>query len=270
MSLTRDNGNYGYLGGSGMQGFMPMAGMQGALNSQQGSQEYNNQRGLNQQMNEAQMAQLRAQLGMQGNIAGLQAQTGLQETGMQTSAQTQQAQIAADASKYPYQLRYQQFQQLFPMYQQGFDTLNNAAKGGAASGVANPNMSGQPAINAGPVYNQQQMQRQVNQGNAQTDAATATQQRLNQQQNAGRGYSSNSPLLAMLNQSAQMGGNASKAQNEQALRFNSAQANSDQLLKGQTAQEQQFSNRQQEALQRQQNLFNFQSGLFNALGNAMA
>lgn len=249
---------------------LALQGMQGSQGMGQLMRSGQETRWTNQQGYDAQMAQLDKQLATQQALAGLQSQTELQSTGMQTSAGVQEAQIAADASKYPYQLRAQQFQQLFPYYQQGFSTLNQAAQNGGMSGVANPNMSGQPKINAAPVYNQQQIQRQVNQSNAQQDAATATQQRLNSQQSAGRGFSSSSPLLSMLNQSAQMAGNATKAQNQQAIQYNAAQGNAAQLLQGQQAQEQQFSNRQQEALQRQQNLLGFQSSLFSALGNAMA
>ena len=85
------------------------------------------------------------------------------------------------------------------------------------------------------------------------------------QQLAGRGYASNSPLLAALNQQAQGQGLQAKTAAEQQTRQNMAQLNAQQVLQSQQAREAQYAARQQEYLQGQQIAATRQNALLAAL-----
>ena len=155
------------------------------------------------------------------------------------------ANIAAEASKYPAQLRQQRFDQVFPFVTGQFQNLAGqlGQVGGGAAG-------GGPTINATGVYTPEQTQQQVNSMRAGNDQQAQSQTRQAAQGLAGKGFGSQSPLLAALQ--AQYQGQAQQAstQGENDLRFQAAGANASQLLKGQQAQEAQFASRQQEATQR--------------------
>lgn len=157
-------------------------------------------------------------------------------------------------------LDYQQsrFNSVFPWLQQ------QMGAGAATYGVGGSS-AGQPTINANPVYNPQQIQQQVNSARAGNDRTMATQTRNTQQNLAGRGWGGNSPIAQAM--AAQFGFQNLIANNdaERDIRFNSAKANSDQVLKGQTAREQQFANRQQEDIERRRTFASTQNALLGSL-----
>lgn len=173
------------------------------------------------------------------------------------------AKINAQAAEYPATLRNQHFQQLFPLLSNALSSTGSLTNPVTPGGVS---ATGGPAINAGPVWNPQQIQQQVNASRAQTDAATQTQQRASADQAAGRGFSSQSPLtLALQGQEAGQG-LATKAANQNQIQWGAAQGNADQTLKGQQAREQQFASRQNEDIARRQPFFQQQNALISALG----
>jgi ribosomal protein L22 len=85
----------------------------------------------------------------------------------------------------------------------------------------------------GGVFSPAQIQKQVNASLARNDSRTAAQILQAQTELAGRGFSSNSPLLEAL-KSSYLGQNLrSNADAETQIRLQSAQANAEQILKAQ-------------------------------------
>jgi hypothetical protein len=172
------------------------------------------------------------------------------------------AEIEAEAAKYPYELKQQRFQQIFPWLQNqlsGMWAQGPARAGGGQIGT-------QPTISASPIWDQSQIQQQVNSQRAANDAATAGRIRSIEQSTAGRGYGAGSPLAMALGQMAQNQNLMTNTQNEQQTRWNAAQGNARQVLAGQQAQEAQFAARQQEDIERRKPYFGTLNALIGALG----
>jgi len=125
--------------------------------------------------------------------------------------------------KYVADQKQQRFQALFPYF-----TKAISGTGGGPGGPL-------PTISAGPIWNQEMVQQQVNASRANTDAATASRGREAAQSLSGRGFGSNSPLLAALQGSFGRQGMAQNAESERNIRFGAAEGNAAQLLKSQTA-----------------------------------
>lgn len=123
----------------------------------------------------------------------------------------------------------------------------------------------QPAISDAPVYNEQQIQQQVNAQRAANDQSLAGRLRESQSQLAGRGFGSRSPLSMALEQGFANANLAQNTANERDLRLGAATANSNQVLKAQTAREQQYASRQQEDIERGKAY----SGMINPLISAL-
>lgn len=102
---------------------------------------------------------------------------------------------------------------------------------------ANP-IGGQPRVDVGPIWNDQQIQQQVNAGRAQTDAATEARTREMQQSLGGRGFGANSPLAAALGTQYQNAGLSANTANERETRWNAAQGNAGHIFKTQMGREQ--------------------------------
>lgn len=171
------------------------------------------------------------------------------------------AQIQADASKVPYELKQQRFNTIWPWLQ---GQLGGMSKGGPATAGG---ASGQgPDITAGPVWNEQQMQQQVNAGKARTDQQTQTAQREASAGAAGRGFGGSSPLVQALQGQLAGQGMAAKSAGEQQTRWNAAQGNAQQTLGSQQARESQFASRQQEDIARRRPFFDLQTALIGTLG----
>lgn len=144
--------------------------------------------------------------------------------------------------------------------------LGAFSSGGGASGGMGP----QPTISARPVYTPGEIRGQQNAMFA--DAQSAAQNQMSDQTSrlAGQGFSSRSPLLAALQTNA-FGQGMSNAQNSaREFGLQASQANAGQVLNAQQAREQQYSNRNQEAIGRDRNRVSFQSSLLNAIAQAIS
>lgn len=147
-----------------------------------------------------------------------------------------------------------QFNTVFPWVKDQFKGFGASFGSGAGGG-------GGPAIDANPIWNPAQTQQQVNAMRAQNDAAAAARTRSAQQGMSGRGFASQSPLMALLGVTA---GNAAQAANsagERDIRLNAAQANARHVQQGQALREQQYASRQQEGNQRLNSLVALLNGL---------
>lgn len=125
---------------------------------------------------------------------------------------------------------------------------------------------GQPMINAGPVYNQEQQQQLINQAIGQNamQQGTANQQAINHL-NAGGFAGAGSPkAMALQNQNAAARMMAD-TQARTSIPLQIADKNAQHMLEAQRAQEQQYANRQNERLTGQGQQFGFMSNLMNSL-----
>lgn len=170
------------------------------------------------------------------------------------------AQIGADASRYPHQLRQDRFNAVFPELQRQMNATGQTAMStaGGASGTG-------PTINSNPIWNPQSLQQQINASRATTDQGTATQINNMQGSLAGRGFGTNSPLAQALTAQYQGQGLAANVGNERQARMTAAQGNATQQLQSQTAREGQFASRQQEDIERRKPYFAQQNALLAAL-----
>lgn len=178
--------------------------------------------------------------------------------GIEQGGANYRAQLAADAARYPAQLQQERFNQVFPLLS-GLLGGYNFDRVGGQSGPS-------PEITVGPVWNQQQVQQQVNAARATNDAVTANQTRATEQEVAGRGFGSNSPLLAALRSGQQMAGMRTNAESERNIRLGAAETNAQQLLKTQQAREGQFATRMDEDIRRRQAALQGYSALLGTLG----
>lgn len=233
-------------------------------------QQYKNQAGLNQQgfgfqrdlsaqQQAADMA--RAQLAASTQVQGFGSQEKI-AAGNQASQQAV-AQTQAEAAKYPYLLKDQHFQSLFPYLTNALSGKSDVFNGYGGNGQVGT----APQINAGPVLSNPQIQQQVNAQRAANDQKTAGAIRTQQQQMGGRGYGSRSPLAMELGQGLLAGNLATNTANERDTRINAAQLNAQHLLSGQKAQEEQFANRQGEDIQRGQLRQGYLSSLLGLMGS---
>ena len=124
-----------------------------------------------------------------------------------------------------------------------------------------------PFINTRGVYTPAQIQAQVNLAWARNDSRTQAQILQTQKELAGRGFSSNSPLLEAL-KVGYLGQNL-RSNNEAAttIRLQSAQANADQTLKAQELLNTQFNQQQGVAIESEKNQVTRQVGLVGALAS---
>jgi hypothetical protein len=181
-----------------------------------------------------------AQFGHQSSLAQQQADAENQRLSSQLGFNREQlAQQGAltraqiEASLAPTRFAQQKFDAVFPMVQGQLGNL--AGQGQSWGGYTGQPAGPRPEISDAPVYNEQQIQQNVNAQRAQTDAGTATQQRAMGNQMASRGFGSNSPLAMALNNSLMQSGMATNTANEQDLRWKAAAGNASQRLDAQKA-----------------------------------
>lgn len=100
-----------------------------------------------------------------------------------------------------------------------------------------------PQIDTSPIWTPEHMQQQINAQRAYTDMSTAN--RINEMQTsaAGRGFGSQSPILAALQGQYQAAGLASNVENERLSRMQGAQENARHRLDAQTAREREITGR---------------------------
>lgn len=184
--------------------------------------------------------------------------------GIQAGAGIQQAQIGADASKYPATLAMQRFNEVFPFIKGQLGGLSGTLGGALAGGGGASGMG--PNIKVGGVWNPQQIQQQVNATRAQNDQSMHSQMNQNAAKVSGEGYGSNSPLLMALQGQSQGQNLATNTQAEQTLRTTAAGQNQQALLASQQARANQYNQQQQAALTaRGQTL-----GTYNALLSSLS
>jgi hypothetical protein len=147
--------------------------------------------------------------------------------GMRQAGENSRAQLSYQASTLPALLQQGRYQQLLPWAQAEY-----AASGGTVGPA--------PEISVGPVWNQQQVQQQVNSGRARNDQAAQTQMRETQNSLAGKGFGGNSPLLAALQNQTQMGNMAANSDMERETRWNAAEGNAGHVLDTQKARSDQY------------------------------
>jgi hypothetical protein len=156
----------------------------------------------------------------------LQSQTGLE-----------QSRIAANAAMYPATLAQQRFQTVFPwMSGSVFPWVQGQISQFNKNPAAPGGFPGQPPeVTVGGVLNPQQIQQQVNQSRAATDASTQTNIRQMQQRLGGTGMGAQSPLAQALTGQMQGQGLQTNTGNETNLRLQAAGQNAQNLLATQQA-----------------------------------
>jgi hypothetical protein len=124
-----------------------------------------------------------------------------------------------------------------------------------------------PFVSTRGIYTAAQVQQQVNLAWARNDSRTQAQLLQTQKELAGRGFSSNSPLLEAL-KVGYLGQNLrSNAEAATTIRLQSAQANAEQTLKGQELRNTQFNQQQGVAIESEKNQVTRQVGLVGALAS---
>ena len=140
-----------------------------------------------------------------------------------------QGQNAANLAKQQYEQGLNSMQAKFNLGTQRINQflpyLNAYGNPGSAPGGTN---TPTPGITVGGVYSPDQLQQQVNLTRAQGDQSGASQIHQQQAALAGRGMSTNSPMMQALANQTNAATNATNASNETNLRFNAAQANAQQ------------------------------------------
>lgn len=182
-------------------------------------------------LNEAMFGRANQQLGYanQKDLANIQGGYSLQ-----------QAQIGADASKFPAMMQQNRFNKVFPWL---------TGQAGAIGNNAGDFGNGGPQIHTGGILNPQQIQQQVNAARAGNDQTTESQQQTQRQQLGGRGFGSNSPLLQALYGQSNASNLATNTANERDIRLGAAQKNASQLLATQGKAADVYGQRQAEKLQ---------------------
>lgn len=160
-----------------------------------------------------------------GNWQELQLERDL--AGQREAGEMARASLAAEASKYPAMLQHQRYQQMLPFAMQQWNR---------AQGRVGP----APEISVGPIWSDAQVQQQINAGRARNDEASASQKRDTEQNLAGKGYGSRSPLLAALQGQQDMSNMSRNSDLERETRWGTAQGNKEQILKTQQARSQQY------------------------------
>lgn len=134
-----------------------------------------------------------------------------------------------------------------------------------------------PEITVRPIYDEAQIQQQVNSMRARNDMSLASRMNESQRALGGQGFAGRSPALEATRARLLAANTAANTQGELDMRTQLAGANAQQILRGQSARDQQFqgmANRQlqrditnAELINRQRQLeYNFNQGLLSILG----
>lgn len=180
--------------------------------------------------------------------------------GMKQQGDTQRARIGARASTLGDRLGQQRFDAVFPWMQGQMGQIGNAMLS-PVGGQSPPS----PEIGVGPVWNDGQVQQQVNAARASNDRQTATNMQTMQKKMAGRGFGANSPLAQALGAGMQNQNLASNMDASRGIRWDAAEGNAKQTLASQQAREAQFASRQDEDIARRRNQLQQYSALMSAL-----
>jgi hypothetical protein len=149
-------------------------------------------------------------------------------------------QLQYNASVLPANQKMERYNATVPYFQNTFAAMNQEAR---PVGRA-------PGITVGGVYDEGQIQQQVNAARAGNDQKTGGDVSRMRADVGGRGFGSNSPLALALESNMHSQNLAANTSSERETRMGAAKMNSDQLLASQTAAEGQYSSRQQEEIER--------------------
>lgn len=203
------------------------------------------------------------QLGFQGNQASLDRQ---QAKDLQSSQLATQMSIA----RLPIDFQREKFGQLFPLVSSAIGGAMGGGGMGGAAGSSGASFGGGSAQMApGTVYTPGQIDQQVNAMKAGNNQAAATQQRQNAAATAAGGFGGHSPLLAALNNQAQMGAMQANTSGERDTRLAAAAANAKQGLGAAQANNQANIGFQQNAIDAQRNQLNARTSLIAALAGML-
>jgi hypothetical protein len=214
-----------------------------------------------------------------------------QSASIDATARTQAAQIAQTGQEYEANQQYagvvlhetsetarlniklnyaeEKFEQVYPLVLQSVASAQNGNADEPTTPGLLPYTQAPPILVRG-VFTPGQVQAQINLAYARNDTRTSSLIRSAQGDLAGRGFSSNSPLLEVLSMGYQ-GQNFQASNNAAtAIRFQSAQANSDQILKSQELANSQFNQIQQVFLASEQNAVTRQVGLLGGVAQMVA
>lgn len=139
-------------------------------------------------------------------------------------------------------------QQTLAMLRQNFPTLFEQQQATAFNYSPGP----QPTIPTSPIWNEGQIQQQVNASRAANDAATQGRTRRMAESMGARGYGSNSPLAQALSGSYQAQNMFANTGNERETRMKAAGENANYNLASAAQAERQYAARNAEALQKYQ------------------
>lgn len=156
------------------------------------------------------------------------------------------AQLAAEASRYPHELRQSRFNTLLPYFYGQLNDLNNERVGGQSPAG--------PPIRTDPILNEQQIQQQVNAANARNEVATGTAMRNLLNTTGGRAVGANSPMVQAIMANLAAANLNTNTGNETNLRLAAAKDNRQLGFNIDRALEEQFATRQQEDIARRQAL----------------
>lgn len=224
--------------------------------------------GYDTQFKTAQMGDATSRYGIDAQANTAAARNATEKFGIEQQAassrygadqQTAQANIAAAASRYPYDLKQQRWNTVFPWVQSQLSGLTQngfPGTGGGAGGGAGP-----AAITVGPVFSGDQVQQQVNARTAANDQATAGKVRGVQQSLAGHGFGGDSPLARALGLAAQNQNLAANTANERDTRLGAAQMNAQQVLEAEKAR----AAAQADYMQNQTEAAKIPAGMFSSL-----
>jgi hypothetical protein len=262
MSIRDQGFGLNYNRGFGSGNYIPGASMSPVFQAQQGAADALNSRRLAQQ-------QFGFQRQLQGDLLGQRERESQRDYDSRLqgyAAQTNQAHIAAAASRYPHELKQQRWSQVWPWAQNLITSAGGQGEGGYFGGGPVGTVGN---ISDAPVYSQQRVQEQVNLQRAGNDAQAASRNQQLSRELAGRGYGSRSPLAMALQQANLNQAMGANTAGETQLRFDAARANAEQVLEGQKAREVQRSNLNQEDIARGQQQRTFLTNLLNGIWGAI-
>jgi hypothetical protein len=144
------------------------------------------------------------------------------------------------------------------------DPPQDAGQGGGGSSTTNVTVT-VPYIATRGVFTPAMLQQQVNQAYARNDARTQSQIREAQGDLAGRGFSSNSPILDALQVGYTLANLRASVEAASQIRLQAAQANVDAVFRGQEARSEQFLKQEDVLVSEAQVVVQRQVGILNAV-----
>lgn len=137
----------------------------------------------------------------------------------------------------------------------------NGSHGSSVGGTNTP----QAAIDTSPIWNQDQINQQVNQSRAQSLQGAQGQQQAMAAKMSGQGFGSQSPALLQMQNNAMSQALGQAASNENNQRWAAAQGNASHVLNAQKAGEQNWADYNQADIERRKTSTGYATGLMSAL-----